>query len=182
MTPSPLPSLTRRRFVGQFATATTLAWLAPGMRAPAAERAAIPATPAIPAIPVQRYRISVCDWMLLKRQKLGAFALAHEIGADGVEVDMGGLGDRPTFDSALGDGGVRRQFLEKAKELGLGVSSLAMSGFYAQSFAERPGVERMVQDCLDTMVAMGVKVAFLPLGVQGDLVKRPELAQRSSRG
>ncbi len=169
MTPSPLPSLTRRRFVGQFATATTLAWLAPGMRAPAAERAAIP------EIPVQRYRIAVCDWMLLKRQKLGAFALAHEVGADGVEVDMGGLGDRPTFDSALGDDGVRRQFLEKAKELGLGVSSLAMSGFYAQSFAERPGVERMVQDCLDTMVAMGVKVAFLPLGVQGDLVKRPKL-------
>jgi hypothetical protein len=67
--------------------------------------------------------------MLLKRQKLGAFALAHEIGANGVEVDMGGLGDRPTFDSALGDAGVRRQFLEKARELGLGVSSLAMSGF-----------------------------------------------------
>lgn len=169
MAPLQSPSLTRRRFVGQFATATTLAWLAPGMRAPAAERGAIPA----PA--VQRYRIAVCDWMLLKRQKLGAFALAQEIGADGVEVDMGGLGDRPTFDSALGDGGVRRQFLDKARELGLGVSSLAMSGFYAQSFAERPGVERMVQDCLDTMVAMGVKVAFLPLGVQGDLVKRPEL-------
>jgi sugar phosphate isomerase/epimerase len=50
-----------------------------------------------------------------------------------------------------------------------------MSGFYAQSFAERPGVDRMVRDCLDTMKAMGVKVAFLPLGVQGDLVKHPEL-------
>ena len=169
MVPVQSSALTRRRFVGQFATAATLAWLAPGMRAPAAELAAIPATAA------QRYRISVCDWMLLKRQKLGAFALAHEIGANGVEVDMGGLGDRPTFDNALGDAGVRRQFLEKARELGLGVSSLAMSGFYAQSFAERPGVERMVQDCLDTMVAMGVKIAFLPLGVQGDLVKRPEL-------
>jgi sugar phosphate isomerase/epimerase len=33
----------------------------------------------------------------------------------------------------------------------------------------------MLQDCIDTMVAMGVKVAFLPLGVQCDLVKRPEL-------
>ena len=169
MVPVQSSALTRRRFVGQFATAATLAWLAPGMRAPAAELAAILAPAG------QRYRIAVCDWMLLKRQKLGAFALAHEIGADGVEVDMGGLGDRPTFDNALGDAGVRRQFLEKAKELGLGVSSLAMSGFYAQSFAERPGVERMVQDCLDTMVAMGVKIAFLPLGVQGDLVKRPEL-------
>jgi L-ribulose-5-phosphate 3-epimerase len=169
MAPIQSPALSRRRFVGQLATATTLAWLVPGVRAPAAEPDATPASAG------QRYRIAVCDWMLLKRQKLGAFALAQEIGADGVEVDMGGLGDRPTFDSALGDVGVRRQFLEKAREFGLGVSSLAMSGFYAQSFAERPGVERMVQDCLDTMVAMSVKVAFLPLGVQGDLVKRPEL-------
>jgi L-ribulose-5-phosphate 3-epimerase len=123
----------------------------------------------------QRYRVSVCDWMILKRQKLGAFQLAKDIGADGVEVDMGGLGDRPTFDSKLGDPVVREQFLSKAKELGLGISSIAMSGFYAQSFGERPGIERVVQDTVDTAVAMGTKVIFLPLGVQGDLVKRPEL-------
>ena len=122
-----------------------------------------------------RYKVSVCDWMLLKRQKLGAFQLARDIGADGVEVDMGGLGQRETFDSQLGDPATRAQFLGQARELGLEISSLAMSGFYAQSFGERPGVERMVQDCIDTMVAMGVKIGFLPLGVQGDLVKHPQL-------
>lgn len=123
----------------------------------------------------QQYKISVCDWMILKRQKLGAFQLAKDIGADGVEVDMGGLGSRETFDSKLGDVVVRQQFLDKAKELNLEISSMAMSGFYAQSFAERDGVDRMVQDCIDTMKLMNIKVAFLPLGVQGDLVKRPEL-------
>ncbi len=122
-----------------------------------------------------RYRVAVCDWMILKRQKLGAFQLAKDIGADGVEVDMGGLGNRPTFDSKLGDPVVREQFLAKARELGLEISSIAMSGFYAQSFAERAGVERMVQDTIDTATAMGVKVLYLPLGVEGDLVKRPEL-------
>lgn len=125
--------------------------------------------------PALRYKIAVCDWMILKRQKLGAFQLAKDIGADGVEVDMGSLGQRETFDSQLGDPAVRKQFLDQAHELGLGISSLAMSGFYAQSFGERPGVERMVQDCIDTMVAMNVKTAFLPLGVQGDLVKHPAL-------
>src|SRR5438045_3431965 len=64
-----------------------------------------------------RYRIAVCDWMILKRQKLGAFQLAKEIGADGVEVDMGGLGDRETFDNKLTDPAVRQQFLDKAREL-----------------------------------------------------------------
>src|SRR6185503_5279337 len=124
----------------------------------------------------QRYKIAVCDWMILKRQKLGAFQLTKDIGADGVEVDMGSLGERETFDSPItSDPQVRQQFLDKARELGLEISSLAMSGFYAQSFAERPTVPRMTQDCIDTMKLMNVKVAFLPLGVRSDLVKHPEL-------
>jgi len=123
----------------------------------------------------QRYRIGVCDWMILKRQKLGAFQLTKEIGADGVEVDMGSLGERETFDNQLAKPEVRQQFLDKAKELNLEICSLAMSGFYAQSFAERPTALRMVEDCIETMKQMNVKVAFLPLGVKGDLVKRPEL-------
>lgn len=127
------------------------------------------------AVEAPRYRVGVCDWMILKRQKLGAFQLTKDLGADGVEVDMGGLGNRPTFDSKLGDPVLQKQFLDKARELNLGISSIAMSGFYAQSFAERPGVDRMVQDCLDTAKALGVKVVFLPLGVTGDLVKHPEL-------
>lgn len=122
-----------------------------------------------------RYRIGVCDWMILKRQKLGAFALAEEIGADGLEVDMGSLGQRETFESKLNDPAVREQFLSESKQRGVAICSLAMSGFYAQSFAERPTVPRMVGDCLRTMVAMDVRVAFLPLGVQGDLVRKPEL-------
>jgi sugar phosphate isomerase/epimerase len=122
-----------------------------------------------------RYKIAVCDWMILKRQKLGAFQLAKDIGADGVEVDMGGLGDRETFDNKLTDPAVRESFLNKARELDLEISSIAMSGFYAQSFAERAGVEKMIGDCIETMKLLGVKVAFLPLGVKGDLVKYPGL-------
>ena len=124
----------------------------------------------------QRYKIAVCDWMILKRQKLGAFQLAKDIGADGVEVDMGSLGTLDTFDSAITTNAtIRQQFLDKARELNLEISSIAMSGFYAQSFAERPTVPRMTQDCIDTMKAMNVKIAFLPLGVRSDLVKHPEL-------
>jgi sugar phosphate isomerase/epimerase len=122
-----------------------------------------------------RYKIAVCDWMILKRQKLGAFQRTKDIGADGVEVDMGGLGERETFASELAKSEMRRQFLDEAAKLELEISSIAMSGFYAQSFAERPTVERMVQDTIDTMVAMKVKTAFLPLGVKGDLVQHPEL-------
>jgi len=122
-----------------------------------------------------RYKVGVCDWMILKRQRLGALTLAKEIGADGVEVDMGSLGDRETFDNQLAKPEVRKQFLDTARELGIEICSLAMSGFYAQSFAERPTVPRMLFDCIDTMTALGVKTAFLPLGVRGDLLQHPEL-------
>lgn len=121
------------------------------------------------------FRIGVCDWMILKRQKLGAFQLTKEIGADGVEVDMGSLGERETFENQLAKSEVREQFLGKARELNLEICSLAMSGFYAQSFAERPTALRMVEDCIETMKQLKVNVAFLPLGVKGDLVKRPQL-------
>ena len=127
-----------------------------------------------PSLQKPQYKIGVCDWMMLKRQKLGAFSLAKEVGADGVEVDMGSLGRRETFDNALADADVRKQFIEAARQNDIEICSLAMSAFYAQSFADRPTVPRMMDDCIATMKGMGVKVAFLPLGVTGDLVKYPE--------
>ena len=163
----PMP---RRRFLSTTARAAAAGWLASRCSLWAAEEAS-----SLSARPDFRYKIGVCDWMILKRQKLGAFQLTKEIGADGVEVDMGSLGNRDTFDNQLAKPEVRQQFLDKARELGLGICSLAMSGFYAQSFAERPTVPLMVHDCIETMKAMNVKVAFLPLGVRSDLVKHPEL-------
>lgn len=122
-----------------------------------------------------RYKVAVVDLMILKRQKLGAFKLAKDIGADGVEVDMGGLGNRETFDNKLAIDSVRNQFLATSKDMNLDICSLGMTGFFAQSFAQRPTAVRAVQDCINTAKLMNLKVVFLPLGVQGDLVKNPEL-------
>ncbi|MFL5739392.1 MAG: sugar phosphate isomerase/epimerase family protein [Flavisolibacter sp.] len=123
----------------------------------------------------QKYKVAVIDLMILKRQKLGAFQLTKDIGADGVEVDMGGLGNRPTFDNKLLVDSVRQQFLDKAKELHLEIPSLGMTGYYAQSFCQREQFIQSIQDCITTMKLMNVKIAFLPLGIQCDLVKKPEL-------
>jgi L-ribulose-5-phosphate 3-epimerase len=128
-----------------------------------------------PAESTPRYRIGVCDWMILKRQKLSAFARAKELGAQGLELDMGSLGQRPTFDSKLGEPVVRQQFLDESKKLDVAICSISMAGFFGQSFAEREGVEKMVQDGIDAAKALGVKVMYLPLGTSCDLVKRPEL-------
>ncbi len=121
----------------------------------------------------QRYKIGLIDLMLLKRQKLGAITLTAQLKADGVEVDMGGLGTRPTFDNQLLTDSVRNKFLQTAKENNVEIFSLAMTGYYAQSFCGREEYKRSIEDCITTMKLMNVKTAFLPLGVQCDLRKTP---------
>jgi len=123
----------------------------------------------------QRYKVAVADIMILKRQKIGEFQLTKEIGADGVELDMGGLGDRETFDSQLVNDTSRRNFLAKAKEFNVEICSMGMTGFFSQSFATRPTAVKAVSDCITTMQQMGVKVGFLPMGINSDLTKNPEL-------
>ena len=114
-----------------------------------------------------QYRVAACDWMMLKRQKLGEFQLAKDIGADGIEMDMGPLGQRPMFDNKLREPQFQQQFRRTADSLGIAVPSLAMSGFFAQNFLKRDNYQELIADCLQSMAVMGATVAFLPLGGSG---------------
>ena len=114
-----------------------------------------------------QYRVAACDWMMLKRQKLGEFQLAKDIHADGVEVDMGPLGKRVLFENKLREPHFQQLFRRTADSLGVAVPSIAMSGFFAQSFLKRENYKDLIEDCLKTMDVFGAKVAFLPLGGSG---------------
>ena len=114
-----------------------------------------------------QYRVAACDWMMLKRQKLGEFQLAKDIHADGVEVDMGPLGKRVLFENKLREPHFQQLFRRTADSLGIAVPSIAMSGFFAQSFLKRENYKDLIEDCLKTMDVFGAKVAFLPLGGSG---------------
>ena len=132
---------------------------------------------------LHRYKIAVCDWMILKRQKIGSFKLVHELNGDGVELDMGSLGKRETFDNKLRDPHFQQLFRETAREFQLEVPSIAMSGFYGQSFLERANYEELVRECLNAMKVMDAKVAFLPLGGikagwEGEPALRAEVVKR----
>jgi sugar phosphate isomerase/epimerase len=126
----------------------------------------------------QQYRVAACDWMMLKRQKLGEFQLAKDINADGVEVDMGPLGKRILFDNKLREPAFQQLFRRTADSLGIAVPSIAMSGFFAQSFLERENYKDLIVDCLNTMDVMGARVAFLPLGGSGNEWKQPGEARQ----
>ena len=132
----------------------------------------------------QRYRVGLCDWMVQKRQKLGQFALARELGADGVELDMGSLGQRNTFKNALRDTAEATHFKAVADSLGMSVGAVAMSAFYGQDLTLRDNYMELAADCFDTMDRMGSpNTAFLPLGGCGngwqeDKGKRREVVKR----
>ena len=125
-------------------------------------------THSITAKAQQRYQIGVCDWMVLKRQKLGEFKLAHELGCDGLEMDMGGLGNRAMFDNKMRDPEMVRTFRHHADSFNIKVGAVAMSGFYGQSFAKKDTWKELIEDCLNTMERMEALVAFLPLGGCGN--------------
>jgi len=116
----------------------------------------------------KQYQVAACDWMMLKRQKLGEFQLAKDIQADGIEMDMGPLGRRELFDNKLREEHFQRLFRRTADSLGIAVPSMAMSGFFAQSFLTRSNYRELITDCLQSMDVMGAKVAFLPLGGSGN--------------
>lgn len=131
----------------------------------------------------KRYKIGVCDWMVLKRQKLGEFKLARQIEADGVEMDMGGLGKRDSFDNKLRKPADVAEFKHHADSFSVEVGAMAMSGFYGQSLIDKKTYKWLAEDCLNTMKQFNVQVAFLPLGGTGndwfsDPAKRKEVVKR----
>jgi len=134
------------------------------------------AAAAVSAPAQDRYKVGVCDWMILKRQKIGAFELASEFGADGIELDMGSLGDRLRFDSKLDDTLGQNQFLNEALKYDLQIASIAMSGFYGQNFATRDEYKELTVQAINTAKAMGTNIVFLPLGVANPKA-HPELRE-----
>jgi len=187
-------SITRRRFLGNAALATAAGLLqthklrsatvaaSPAPVVPAASPAASAATatvatpvvPAASATPLQ-YKISVCDIYLNNAQKPKSLDVAKKIGIQGLEVSMGSLGKNDSFDNKLANPDVLKAYLDRAKEDNIEISSVAMTGLYGQSFAERPTYELMVQDSLNLAKKMNARVVFLPLGTYSDLAKNPEL-------
>lgn len=144
-----------------------------------------PFLPMMMTAQTDRYQVGVCDWMILKRQKLGEFDLARQLGANGVELDMGGLGQRDSFDNQLRNPQQAAHFRHVADSLGIAIGAVAMSGFYAQDLTQKNTYMELVQDCFDTMDRMGCTtgVAFLPLGGCGndwatDRAKRREVVSR----
>ncbi len=117
----------------------------------------------------RRFRIGACDWSIRKLGDPAAFAVAREIGLDGVQVSLGTAAD----DMHLRKPEVQQQYKEAASKAGLEVASLAIGELNSIPYKSDPRTVQWVSDSIDVCMALGVRVVLLAFFSKGDLRDDP---------
>jgi sugar phosphate isomerase/epimerase len=113
----------------------------------------------------RRFKIGACDWSLGKRADTAAFDVAKQIGLDGVQVSLGTVED----DMKLRRPQRQKEYQDAARASGVAIASLALGELNNIPYKSDPRTEVWVSDCVDVMVALGVKVVLLAFFAKGDL-------------
>jgi L-ribulose-5-phosphate 3-epimerase len=110
------------------------------------------------------FKIGVCDWSIGRCQDIAAFDVAEQIGLDGVQVSFDG---GPKFD--LRQAAVRRQYQAAAERHRLEICALAMGVLNAVPFASDPRAARWVEESIDVMQKMNVRIILLAFFGRGEI-------------
>lgn len=145
--------LNRRAFFTRSAQAATALAFSPAL------------SPLFAAPGERRFRIGACDWSIGKMATPDAFAVAKEIGLDGVQVSLGTEKD----DMHLRQPAVQQAYRDAAKKSGLAVASLAIGELNNIPYKKDPRTIQWVSDCVDVTAALGCKVILLAFFGNGDL-------------
>lgn len=113
----------------------------------------------------RRIRIGACDWSIGKMGDPEAFAVARQIGLDGVQVSLGTAANQ----MKLRRPEVQKQFLEAATKEGLQVASLAIGELNEIPYKSDPRTIEWVSDSVDVCRALGVRVVLLAFFGNDDL-------------
>ncbi|MCL4693257.1 MAG: sugar phosphate isomerase/epimerase [Candidatus Hydrogenedentes bacterium] len=117
-----------------------------------------------------RFRIGACDWSLGKQSDVAAFAVAKELGLDGVQVSLG----TEANDMHLRRPEIQQQFLDAASQEGVAIASLAIGELNRIPYKSDPRAEVWVSDSIDVCTALGVNVVLLAFFSEGDLRDDPQ--------
>ena len=113
----------------------------------------------------RRFKIGACDWSIGQMASPGCFAVAKQIGLDGVQVSLGTAADK----MKLTQPEVQRQYQEAAKAAGVEFGGLALGELNNVPYKNDPRTEAWVSESIDVMVALGIKVTLLAFFGNGDL-------------
>lgn len=117
----------------------------------------------------RRFRIGACDWSIGKMADPAAFAVAKQIGLDGVQVSLGTIED----DMRLRQPDVQQQYKDAAREAGMEVASLAIGELNKVPYKSDPRTVQWVRDSIDVCQAFGARVILLAFFSKGDLRDDP---------
>jgi sugar phosphate isomerase/epimerase len=112
----------------------------------------------------QRFRIGICDWDLQATGNPESFAVAKELGFEGVEISY-----QPDGDFSLSQQENRKKFLDAAEKAGVLISSIAMGILNNRPLATTPEAEHWVEDCIAAMTEMNLKHVLLAFFGNGDI-------------
>jgi sugar phosphate isomerase/epimerase len=118
------------------------------------------------AAPAQRgFKIGACEWSLHKSDP-SCMAVAKEIGLDGVQVNMGGLGNKMW----LRQPEVQKAYLDAARQNGVEIAGLAMGELNNIPLKSDLRAAVWLVDAVDVGKAIGVKVILVAQFSKGDLL------------
>ncbi len=113
----------------------------------------------------RRFRIGACDWSIGKMGDPAAFAVAKEIGLDGVQVSLGTASN----DMRLRRLEVQQEYKDAARNAGLEIASLAIGELNNIPYKSDPRTVAWVSDSVEVCKALGVKVVLLAFFANDDL-------------
>lgn len=112
----------------------------------------------------RRFKIGACEWSLRKSDP-SSLEVAKAIGLDGVQLNMGGLGNRMW----LRQPEVQKQYLEASRKHGVQIGGLGLAEMNNIPLKSDLRAAVWLTDSIDVAVALGVKVILVAQFFNGEL-------------
>jgi len=117
------------------------------------------------AAPAKRwFKIGACEWNL-NRSDPSSLAIAKEIGLDGVQINMGSVGN----DMHLRKPEVQKAYLDAAKRTGLGIGSLALGETNSIPLKSDPRAAAWLAESIGVCKAMKIPIVMPACFGNGEL-------------
>lgn len=113
----------------------------------------------------KKMRIGACDWSIGKNSDPGAFAVAKEIGLQGIQVNLGNEGNN----MHLRQPDLQKLYLAESRKTGIQIASLAIGELNKVPYKSDPRTDEWVWDAVDVARHLGVTVILLAFFANNDL-------------
>ena len=110
-------------------------------------------------------RIGACDWSIGKSSDIGAFALAQQIGLDGIQVNLGSDDNN----MHMRESDRQRAYIDASKRTGVRIASLAIGELNRVPYKSEPRTDEWVWDAVDVAHNLDVSVILLAFFAKNDL-------------